>query len=141
MQDPPPATTGADHPASIGADPSADPSGSAGGSGLHPLRIEPLNVDAAAGEAEPCSNLNSSHIQAGGHQDGVGTAGNAASPLSHGSLNAFNPFEGGAEFTLSPLRRGGENRGDSAGGQGSPIAHSGYSPFGLVSDLGYTPDH
>ncbi|BDA49279.1 hypothetical protein COCOBI_13-3910 [Coccomyxa sp. Obi] len=135
LQDPPP-------PATAGADPPVAPSGSAGGPGLQPLRIEPLNLDAAAAEAEPYSSLGSSHVQAGGHhQEGVVTAGNAASPLSHGSLNAFNPFEGGSEFTLSPLRRGGDNRGDTAGGQGSPAAHSGYNPFGLVSDLGFTPDH
>lgn len=141
MQDPPPATVGADPPSAIGADPPAARSGGAGDPGLHPLRIEPLHLDAAAGAAEPHSSLTSSHIQAGGHQDGVNAAGNAASPLSHGSLNAFNPFEGGSEFTLSPLRRGGDNKGDCAGGQGSPAAHSGYSPFGLVSDLGFTPEH
>ena len=141
IRDPPAATAGAGSPAGAGADPPVARSGGAGDSGLHPLRIKPLNLDAAGGEAEPYSDLGSSRIQNGGQQDGADAAGNAASPLSHGSLNAFNPFEGASEFTLSPLRRGGDNRGDCAGGQGSPAAHSGYNPFGLVSDLGFTPEH
>ena len=114
---------------------SGAPGSENGSANLHGLRIRTLDLGATA--AADAAN-NSSNAEAPARVNN-GSASETASPLSHGSLNAFNPFEGGSEFMLSPLRRRGDNQGDIAGAEGSPPAHGGFSPFGLVAELRFTP--
>ncbi|KAK9918377.1 hypothetical protein WJX75_003611 [Coccomyxa subellipsoidea] len=114
---------------------SGAPGSEDGSANLHGLRIRTLDLGATA--AADAAN-DSSNAEAPARVNN-GSASKTALPLSHGSLNAFNPFEGGSEFMLSPLRRRGDNQGDIAGAEGSPPAHGGFSPFGLVAELRFTP--
>ncbi|EIE24880.1 hypothetical protein COCSUDRAFT_65576 [Coccomyxa subellipsoidea C-169] len=136
----PSAIIGLQTPAKGVAPNAVDPPASDGSASLRGLRIRPLDISpvaaAAAGNSNSTANANNISSNVGGGNSG---AADTASPVSHGSLNAFNPFEGGSEFSLSPLRRGGDHRGDNAGAQGSPPAHSAFSPFGLVAELRFTP--
>ena len=129
--DPPP--TKASQPSA--AEGSGAPGSEGGSANVRGLRIRTLDLGATAA-ADAAHNSSNAEAPA---RVNNGSASDTASPLSHGSLNAFNPFEGGSEFMLSPLRRGGDNQGDIAGAEGSPPAHRGFSPFGLVAELRFTP--